>query len=124
MNLLYFKGNNVLDSPTSPSQHQHSSVYYMHVTCCFSWGFLTSCFINILTPQSCFHKNTPHSDSHPTHPQSTYLQLPVSSYSTVSFRFFLYPTPRKALSVRSSVCHVFYPHLTCKHTNLINECAH
>ena len=37
------------------------------------------------------------------------------------------PTPRNALSVSSSigplVRHVFYPHLTHTHTNLISECA-
>ena len=34
------------------------------------------------------------------------------------------PTPRNALSVRWSVGHVFYPHLTRTHTNLICERTH
>ena len=36
-------------------------------------------------------------------------------------KIFIYPTPRNALSVGSSVGHVFYPHLTRTHTNPMCE---
>ena len=51
----------------------------------------------------------------------------IMHYSILLFYSILFnsinPTPRNALSVGSSVRHVFYPHLTRTHTNLICERA-
>ena len=76
-----------------------------------------------MSERQVLHNNFPYLDTQAIILSWTmdYVFIPCSHCTLLLYTIFINPTPRNALFVRSLVRHVFYPHLTRTHTNLICE---